>query len=70
MVNREKSPLAFDTGWQYDPAPESTDHVSIDERYGLFIDGELKLQLVDRISSLGDKEVVLHQPDIGRSLPT
>jgi len=39
-VNRETSPLAFDTGWQYDPAPESTDHVTIDERYGLFIDGE------------------------------
>jgi len=39
-VNRETSPLAFDTGWQYDPAPESTDHVTIEERYGLFIDGE------------------------------
>ncbi|WP_405231408.1 aldehyde dehydrogenase family protein [Lentisalinibacter salinarum] len=39
-MNRETSPLAFDTGWQYDPAPESTDHVTIDERYGLFIDGE------------------------------
>jgi aldehyde dehydrogenase (NAD+) len=39
-VNRETSPLAFDTGWQYDPAPESTDHVTVDERYGLFIDGE------------------------------
>ena len=38
--SREKSPLAFDTGWQYDPAPESTDHVTVDERYGLFIDGE------------------------------
>ncbi len=39
MVNREKSPLAFETAWQYDPAPESTDHVTVDERYGLFIDG-------------------------------
>ncbi|WP_405241868.1 aldehyde dehydrogenase family protein [Lentisalinibacter salinarum] len=39
-MNRETSPLAFDTGWQYDPAPESTDHVTVDERYGLFIDGE------------------------------
>ena len=38
-MNRETSPLAFDTGWRYDPAPESTDHVTIDERYGLFIDG-------------------------------
>ena len=32
--------LAFDGGWQYSPAPESTDHVRIDERYGLFIGGE------------------------------
>ena len=32
--------LAFDGGWEYDPAPESTDHVSIKKRYGLFIGGE------------------------------
>ena len=32
--------LAFDGGWQYDPAPEATDHVRIAPRYGLFIDGE------------------------------
>ena len=32
--------LSFDTGWQYAPAPEGTDHVHIDKRYGLFIDGE------------------------------
>ena len=32
--------LAFDGGWEYDPAPESTDHVRIDKRYGLFINGE------------------------------
>ena len=32
--------LAFDGGWDYDPAPESTDHVRIDKRYGLFINGE------------------------------
>ncbi len=32
--------LAFDGGWQYDPAPESTDHIKIRKRYGLFIDGE------------------------------
>ncbi len=32
--------LAFNDGWQYAPAPESTDHFSIDERYGLFINGE------------------------------
>ncbi len=32
--------LAFDGGWAYDPAPESTDHIKIKSRYGLFINGE------------------------------
>jgi aldehyde dehydrogenase (NAD+) len=32
--------LAFDGGWSYDPAPESTDHVRIAPRYGLFIGGD------------------------------
>ncbi len=26
--------------WEYSPAPESTDHVRLRDRYGLFIDGE------------------------------
>ena len=26
--------------WDYAPAPESTDHVRLRDRYGLFIDGE------------------------------
>ena len=34
------SKLAFDTDWQYDPAPESTDHIRIDKQYELFIGGE------------------------------
>ncbi|MGI9232657.1 MAG: aldehyde dehydrogenase family protein [Woeseiaceae bacterium] len=32
--------LAFDGGWEYAPAPESTDHVKINKRYGLFVGGE------------------------------
>jgi aldehyde dehydrogenase (NAD+) len=32
--------LAFDAGWQYSPAPESTDHIRIEPRYKLFIGGE------------------------------
>jgi aldehyde dehydrogenase (NAD+) len=32
--------LAFDGGWAYDPAPESTDHIKIQSRYGLFINGD------------------------------
>ncbi len=31
--------LAFDDGWQYSPAPESTDHIKVNKRYGLFIGG-------------------------------
>ncbi|MCH6572829.1 MAG: aldehyde dehydrogenase family protein [Proteobacteria bacterium] len=40
IVDETTSKLAFDTDWQYDPAPESTDHVRIDEQYELFIGGE------------------------------
>ena len=32
--------LAFDGGWEYAPAPESTDHIQVKKRYGLFINGE------------------------------
>ena len=32
--------LAFAGGWHYDPAPESTDHISLKKEYGLFINGE------------------------------
>ena len=32
--------LAFDGGWEYAPAPESTDHVKLEKRYGLFIGGD------------------------------
>ncbi|NND61165.1 MAG: aldehyde dehydrogenase family protein [Gammaproteobacteria bacterium] len=34
------SKLQFDGGWEYAPAPESTDHIEVNERYGLFIGGE------------------------------
>ena len=39
MATDDKT-LAFDAGWSYAPAPESTDHVSVDKRYGLFIGGD------------------------------
>ena len=32
--------LAFDGGWAYSPALESTDHIKIDTHYGLFIGGD------------------------------
>ena len=28
--------------WDYSPAPESTDHVRLHDRYGLFVDGEFR----------------------------
>jgi len=34
--------LAFDGGWDYAPAPESTDHIAVKKRYGLFINGEFR----------------------------
>ncbi|MCH8566832.1 MAG: aldehyde dehydrogenase family protein [Balneolales bacterium] len=32
--------LDFGTGWAYDPAPESTDHISLKKKYGHFINGK------------------------------
>ncbi|MDH4047192.1 MAG: aldehyde dehydrogenase family protein [Gammaproteobacteria bacterium] len=40
MVESQPNKLAFDSGWAYSPAPESTDHVHIDKKYDLFIGGE------------------------------
>lgn len=39
-MSTEASKLSFDDGWQYAPAPESTDHIKVDDEYGLFIGGE------------------------------
>ncbi len=35
----ERSALDFGKAWEYAPAPEATDHVQIDPKYGLFIGG-------------------------------
>ncbi|MDH3907860.1 MAG: aldehyde dehydrogenase family protein [Gammaproteobacteria bacterium] len=32
--------LAFDGGWEYSPAPESTDHIKVEKKYELFIGGD------------------------------
>jgi len=32
--------LKFNTGWEYAPAPESTGHIQLKERYDLFINGK------------------------------
>ena len=47
-MSSEPSKLAFNDGWQYAPAPESTDHISIEEQYGHFIGGEFVEPQEDR----------------------
>ena len=39
-VRAERPGLEFGAVWEYAPAPESTDHVRLRERYGLFIGGK------------------------------
>ena len=36
----KKTDLDFDGSWEYSPAPESTDHITLKEQYDLFINGE------------------------------
>ena len=38
--DHDRPQLVFGERWVYDPAPQSTEAVSLRERYGLFIDGE------------------------------
>lgn len=41
MKNNSKAkPLSFSTSWTYAPAPEGTEHIQLQERYGLFINGK------------------------------
>ncbi len=47
-MSTESSKLAFTGGWQYAPAPESTDHVQVDAEYGLFIGGDFVAPAEDR----------------------
>ena len=39
-MDSQSNKLAFNDGWQYAPAPESTDHIQIDDKYDLFIGGD------------------------------
>ena len=39
-IEAERPRLEFGTAWDYAPAPEARDHVRLEKRYGLFINGE------------------------------
>lgn len=39
-MKKEDPKLNFNTDWNYAPSPESTDHVKIEKKYDLFINGE------------------------------
>ena len=39
-MSSDPTKLSFEGGWAYSPAPESTDHISVDEQYDLFIGGD------------------------------
>ncbi|MEF8817651.1 MAG: betaine-aldehyde dehydrogenase, partial [Salinibacter sp.] len=34
--------LLFGDSWEYAPAPQSADHVRLDDRYGAFVDGQFR----------------------------
>lgn len=40
QTKRQTASLKFDTNWQYSPSPESADHVTIADKYDLFINGK------------------------------
>ena len=37
---KKTAAIKFDTDWTYAPAPESKDHIRLEEKYDLFIDGK------------------------------
>ena len=39
-MSTDPTKLSFDGGWEYAPAPESTDHIQVDDTYDLFIGGK------------------------------
>lgn len=40
VKQKKGSPLDFQTGWTYAPAPEGTEHIELKDRYDLFINGK------------------------------
>jgi len=40
QVTSPNATLDFSSGWSYDSAPQDSDHITLDDQYGLFIGGE------------------------------
>ena len=67
-VEREKPALEFGTAWEYSPAPESRDHVRLEDRYGLFIGGKFvppKSKKYFPTINPATEEVLAHVADAG-----
>lgn len=56
-ASKEKSPFI----WNYAPAPESKDHIKINPRYDLFINGKF-------VKPLSKKYFSTHSPSTGEKL--
>ncbi len=41
-MNKDVKPLKFSGKWDFDPSPESVDHISLKDQYGLFINGKFE----------------------------
>ncbi|HTF02520.1 MAG TPA: aldehyde dehydrogenase family protein [Bacteroidia bacterium] len=64
MSKKIKSPsvtLEFNTGWGYTPAPESTDHIRLEKKYGHFINGEF-------VAPSSGKYYTTHSPSTEKAL--
>lgn len=61
MKEHKEIKLNFNTDWKYEPAPESTSHVSLKESYDLFIGGEFveptKGKYFDTINPSNEKKL-------------
>jgi aldehyde dehydrogenase (NAD+) len=53
--------LEFNTGWSYTPAPESTDHIRLEKKYGHFINGEF-------VAPSGGKYFTTYSPSTEKAL--
>lgn len=62
-MKKKNSSLNFNSNWKYDPAPESTDHITIAPQYGHFINGKFTVPVKKKyFSSINPaRETILSQ---------